>query len=147
MSQPDAVLSALPQLDPFTRLISGLVTTELHDLFIYCEPQEFSTFSPPAGQTCQQWASSFVQAVGGYIDNPDATADCRYCQYRVGDDFLRGLNISFDDRWRDLGVSLILFATRMGNGPSPSSQRLTDPAASLSLLQTLRSSCAILLLI
>lgn len=97
-------MSAVQQLDPFTRLISGLVTTELHDLFIYCEPQEFSTFSPPAGQTCQQWASSFVQAVGGYIDNPDATADCRYCQYRVGDDFLRGLNISFDDRWRDLGI-------------------------------------------
>jgi len=96
-------------LDPFTRLISGLVTTELHDLYIYCEPQEFRTFTTPAGQTCEQWAGAFVQSAGGYLEDPNATGSCNYCQYRVGDDFTRSLNISFDDRWRDLGIFIAFF--------------------------------------
>lgn len=92
------------QLNPFTRLISGLVTSALHDLPIYCEPQEFFQFAPPAGQTCEQWAGSYVTSAGGYLNNPAATDICEYCTYRVGDDFYRGLGISFDDRWRDLGI-------------------------------------------
>jgi ABC-type multidrug transport system permease subunit len=47
-------------LDPFTRLIGGLVTNELHELQITCSDREFYRFAPPAGQTCQQWAGDFV---------------------------------------------------------------------------------------
>ncbi|KAG8718374.1 hypothetical protein FRC09_012757 [Ceratobasidium sp. 395] len=96
----------LYELDPFTRLISGLVSTELHGLKITCSPLEFSVFQPPSGETCVQWAGDFVNATVGYLDNPSATSDCRYCPYTYGDDFYSALNISFDTRWRDLGIMI-----------------------------------------
>ncbi|KAG9100824.1 hypothetical protein FRC06_003645 [Ceratobasidium sp. 370] len=96
----------LYQLDPFTRLVSGMVSTELHGLKITCTSLEFAVFQPPSGQTCVQWAGDFVNASAGYLDNPDAGSDCRYCPYSYGDDFYTGLGISFDNRWRDLGIMI-----------------------------------------
>ncbi|KAG8704963.1 hypothetical protein FRC08_001922 [Ceratobasidium sp. 394] len=96
----------LYQLDPFTRLIAGMVSTELHGLKITCTPLEFAVFQPPSGQTCVQWAGDFVNASVGYLDNPDSSSDCRYCPYSYGDDFYTGLGISFDNRWRDLGIMI-----------------------------------------
>ncbi|TFK42022.1 pleiotropic drug resistance ABC transporter [Crucibulum laeve] len=95
------------QLDPFTRTLAAMVSTELHGLIIRCKPDEFAIFDPPSGQTCGDWASSFADTVGGYIDNTSDTSACRYCQYKVGDEFYTPLNISFDERWRD---AFILFA-------------------------------------
>ena len=53
-------------------------------LKITCKADEFAVFSPPSGQTCASWASDFVNAVGGYLDNPNDSAGCRYCQFKVG---------------------------------------------------------------
>ena len=40
----------------------------LHDEIVNCTQAELSVFQPPQGQTCQQWAGEFVQAVGaGYL--------------------------------------------------------------------------------
>ncbi|KAH9815156.1 pleiotropic drug resistance ABC transporter [Melampsora americana] len=97
------------QLDPYTRIMGGLVVNELHGLRITCAPQEFSRIQPPIGQTCQQWLSTFVNSTGGYLQNPDATSDCDYCQYKVGEEFSTPLNYSYSNRWRDLGI-LVAFS-------------------------------------
>jgi len=97
----------LYQLVPYTRTLSAMLSTELHGLVIRCASDEFNVFNPPTNQTCQDWAGDFVSAFGGYLDNPTATAACRYCQYAVGDEFFTPLNIRFDTRWRD---AFILFA-------------------------------------
>jgi ATP-binding cassette, subfamily G (WHITE), member 2, SNQ2 len=73
----------LYQLVPYTRTMSAVLSTELHGLVIRCASDEFNVFTPPANQTCQDWAGDFVSAFGGYLDNPTATAACRYCQYAV----------------------------------------------------------------
>ncbi|KAF8963959.1 ABC-2 type transporter-domain-containing protein [Flammula alnicola] len=95
------------QLDPYTRTLAAMVSTELHGLIIKCKSDEFATFNPPTGQNCSSWAQPFVDVFGGYIDNLSDTAACRYCQYAVGDQFFVPLNISFSKRWRD---AFILFA-------------------------------------
>ncbi|KAK1060938.1 ATP-binding cassette transporter snq2 [Friedmanniomyces endolithicus] len=94
----------LYQLDPFTRLISGLVATELHDLPVVCTQRELNRFTAPAGQSCGEYMASFFGAGGaGYIvDN--ATSACEYCAYKVGDQFYEPLGISFGHRWRDFGI-------------------------------------------
>jgi len=92
------------QLDPFTRAIAASISTELHGLVITCKPDEFAVFNPPSGQTCGQWAEAFVSTVGGYIDNVNDTIACRYCQYKVGDEFFEPLNISYHHRWRDIWI-------------------------------------------
>lgn len=59
----------------------------------------------PSGQTCNEWAGRFATAVGGYLNNPDATGvDCEFCQYSVGDSFYRNLEIDYAVRWREFGI-------------------------------------------
>ncbi|KAF8511207.1 ABC-2 type transporter-domain-containing protein [Gautieria morchelliformis] len=104
--------SWLYQLTPYTRVLSGMLSTELHGLTIACQGDEFAVFNPPSGQTCQTWAGQFQQIAGGYLDNPSATELCRYCQYKVGDEYFTPLNIEFSNRWRDV---FILFAYFIAN--------------------------------
>jgi len=45
----------------------------------------------------------FASGAPGYIlDN--ATDVCRYCAYKVGDEFYQALGYEFGNRWRDLGI-------------------------------------------
>ncbi|TDZ36237.1 ABC transporter G family member 11 [Colletotrichum spinosum] len=96
----------LYQLDPFTRLIGGMVTTALHDLKVVCTQAEFNPFKAPDGQTCGEYMQPFFERGGpGYIANNN-TQDCQYCAYKVGDEFYTPLDLSFDNRWRDMGIFL-----------------------------------------
>ena len=97
-------------------------------LKITCKSEEFAVFDPPSGQTCAAWARDFVNAAGGYLDNPNDSAACRYCQYsvsgidtwprgfvltpgKVGDEFFLPLNIRYSHRWRDVGIYFCFFGT------------------------------------
>lgn len=123
--------SWLYQLDPYTRLLSPMLSTELQyvmsdllitvvadfyvlfrsGLTIRCRSNEFNIFNPPSGQTCQAWAGEFVNAFGGYLDNPNDTSSCRYCQYAVGDQYFEPLNIKYSNRWRDVWILFAFFST------------------------------------
>merc|ERR1712107_173211 len=92
------------ELDPFTRLISGLVSSVLYDVPVRCRESEFNVFPAPTGQTCGDYAGAFATAVGGYIDNPGSQGDCNFCQYSVGQSFYASIGIDFSTRWRDLGI-------------------------------------------
>ncbi|KAI9654787.1 MAG: hypothetical protein M1821_005781 [Bathelium mastoideum] len=95
----------LYQLDPFTRLVGGMVVTELHDLPVVCKPDEFNTFPPPPGQNCGSYMAPFFANGGlGYIADNSSTTSCDYCAYSVGDQFYQGFDLSFSHRWRDLGI-------------------------------------------
>ena len=98
----------LYELDPWTRLIGGMVVTELEGRPVVCAAGEFNTFSAPAGQTCGAYMKNFFAAGGaGYIAD-NATSACQYCAYSVGNQFYEPLGFSFDNRWRDLGEFLPL---------------------------------------
>ncbi|XXG95582.1 hypothetical protein Hte_001849 [Hypoxylon texense] len=102
----------LYQLDPFTRLISGTVTTALADLPVNCQPWELSSFTAPDNQTCGEYMASFLETGAGYIvDN--ATSACEYCAYKVGNQFYEPLGFSFDLRWRDLGIFLAFIGSNL----------------------------------
>jgi len=101
--------SWLYQLVPYTRFVAAMVSTELHGLVIRCNSDEFAVFQPPSGQTCKAWAQDFVDAFGGYLDNPNAVNSCRYCQYSIGDEFFTPLNIQFSNRWRDVFIVFAYF--------------------------------------
>lgn len=91
-------------LDPFGRLISGMLVTELHGRTVECVDSELQSFSAPAGQTCGQYMQSYFAAGNpGYIVNND-TSSCQYCAYKTGDQFYTPLDYDFDNRWRDLGI-------------------------------------------
>ena len=54
--------------------------------------------------TCQDFAGPFVQEVGGYLNNENATADCQYCQYKSGDEYTASKDYSYADRWRNVWI-------------------------------------------
>jgi ABC-type multidrug transport system permease subunit len=101
------------QLDPFTRLIGGMVVTELHGREVVCTPNELNAFAAPAGQTCGEYMSNFFERGGnGYIVN-NATSACQYCAYKVGDQFYDALELNFDNRWRDLGILIAFIGSNL----------------------------------
>jgi ABC-type multidrug transport system permease subunit len=94
----------LYQLDPFTRLVGGMVVTELHGLPVECKSKELNSFSAPSGETCGSYMADFFENGGaGYIAK-NATELCEYCAYKVGDQFYEPLGFTFGHRWRDLGI-------------------------------------------
>ena len=105
--------SWLYQLDPFTRLIGGMVVTELHDRPVVCRPQELNRFAAPPGLSCGQYMAPYFARGGlGYIAD-NRTSDCAYCAYRVGDQFFEPLGFSFANRWRDLGIMAAFVASNL----------------------------------
>ena len=94
----------LYELNPFTRLIGGMVVTELHNLPVRCTSAEYNQFHAPQGQTCGEYMSDFfANGAPGYLLDEAANL-CNYCAYKVGDEFYNPLGYSFSNRWRDLGI-------------------------------------------
>ncbi|ORZ20017.1 ABC-2 type transporter-domain-containing protein [Lobosporangium transversale] len=94
-------------LDPYHYVIEGLVTVQLNGVRVECKNDEYSVFNTPSGQACSQYAAAFMKTATGYINNPDATSNCQYCQYSKGEDFYHGLNMDYGHRWRNLGIMCI----------------------------------------
>jgi ATP-binding cassette subfamily G (WHITE) protein 2 (SNQ2) len=100
-------------LNPFTRLIGGMIVTELHDRKVVCTPAEFNMFRAPQGQTCGEYMSDFFAGgAPGYLLN-NATDMCSYCAYKVGDEFYKPLGYEFGNRWRDLGIFAAFIASNL----------------------------------
>jgi len=103
----------LYQLNPFTRLISGMVVTALHDMPVHCTQRELNSFTAPPGTTCGEYMQPFFERGGaGYLVRNDTTA-CEYCAYKVGDQFYEPLGLSFDHRWRDMGIYIAFIGSNL----------------------------------
>ncbi|GAC74993.1 pleiotropic drug resistance proteins [Moesziomyces antarcticus T-34] len=103
-------------LSPFTWLVEGMLGSVLTGRPVRCAPNELNAITPPSGQTCAQYLANFVTTLDGpnlgtgyYQDGPNGT--CEYCQFRVGDDYLRTIDMNAANRFRDLGFicAYILF--------------------------------------
>ncbi|OTB00441.1 hypothetical protein M426DRAFT_267684 [Hypoxylon sp. CI-4A] len=93
-------------VNPATYWIGGILATTLDGIPVQCDSSETAQFDAPPNQTCQSYAGEFAQAAGGYLLNPDATSNCQYCPYSVGNQYLTTLNINADQKWRDFGIFL-----------------------------------------
>ncbi|KAI9930069.1 hypothetical protein MW887_011879 [Aspergillus wentii] len=103
----------LYQLDPFTRLVGGMVVTELHDRPVQCTLGEYNRFQAPPNQTCGEYMQLFFESGGaGYLLN-NATQSCEYCAYKVGDQFYETFSMDFANRWRDLGIFICYIASNL----------------------------------
>lgn len=93
-------------VNPSTYWIGGVLAATLDGIPVECTVEETAQFNVPAGQTCESYAGAFADSAGGYLLNPRATADCQYCPYRSGNQYLATLNIQASDKWRDFGIFL-----------------------------------------
>jgi len=68
-------------LSPFTYLLSGLLGAIAHGIPVRCADYEFARFNAPNGQTCQQYAASYIKMFGGYVQT-GANNQCE-CMHTV----------------------------------------------------------------
>ena len=94
-------------VNPSTWWIAGMLAATLPGIPVVCADSEAAHFNPPPGSTCLEYAGAFVlQAGRGYLTNPDATANCGYCPYKDGEEFMATLNVVPSDKWRNFGIFL-----------------------------------------
>lgn len=91
------------RVSPLTYFIGSELGIILHDRPVVCSQEEYNYLNPPQGQTCGEFLKTYFESSTGYVNNPDDTTNCAVCQYRVGDEFLHSLDISWDQRWRNIG--------------------------------------------
>ncbi|KAI9275480.1 ABC-2 type transporter-domain-containing protein [Phascolomyces articulosus] len=99
-------------LDPFHYCIEALTVNEMRDLSIRCNQDDFIKFDPPLGRTCGSYMEQFFSSPGstGYIDNPNATVECNYCQYSTGKEYYTTIyQWSEKNRYRNLGIIIGFF--------------------------------------
>lgn len=99
-------------INPFKYLMGSLLVFNVWDTEVHCTDNEFAAFNSPNGSTCGQYLSSYMEGPGSRMDltNPEATSDCRVCQYRMGSDYLYTLNLkAYYYGWRDAAI-VALFA-------------------------------------
>lgn len=68
---------------------------------------------------------------GGYLTNPDASDDCRYCYAATTDAFLKSVNIRYDTRWRNIGILVVFVGFNVSFCSSSCLHELTCLAAAL----------------
>lgn len=102
------------RVSPFTYYVSGILSTALANAPVVCSDIEFVVTQPPAGQTCAQYMGPFVTAVGGTLQNPNATADCMSCMLSSTNQFLAQINANYGNRWRDWGIEWIYILFNIG---------------------------------
>ncbi|RYC63566.1 hypothetical protein CHU98_g2638 [Xylaria longipes] len=93
-------------VNPSTYWIGGVLAATLDGSPVHCDVSETARFDTPSGQTCQDYAGAYAASAGGYLLNPDARADCQYCPYSSGNEYLATLNIDANEKWRDFGIFL-----------------------------------------
>ena len=89
-----------------------MLSTALANTDVVCAANEYLHFTPPSGQSCANYMSSYIAARGGYLlDNTTNAGVCEFCPIKSTNVFLKGVNSHYDLRWRNFGImwAYILF--------------------------------------
>ncbi|KAE8152303.1 ABC-2 type transporter-domain-containing protein [Aspergillus avenaceus] len=99
------------RVSPFTYLVSAMLSTGLSGTDVQCEAVEYLKLTPPANQTCKEYLQPYIDATqSGYLQNPEATANCGFCAMDKTDTFLASVVSYFDDAWRNFGLMWVYIA-------------------------------------
>ena len=75
----------------------------LSQLKVTCSLDEIVSFNAPAGQSCAEYAATFMSQAPGYLTE-GVNAACGYCPMTSGADYTNMLGYLPVDRWRGFGT-------------------------------------------
>ncbi len=108
LSTPDAMPRFwifMYRVSPFTYLVSAMLSTGLSGTDVECEAVEYLRFNPPDNRTCGSYMQGYIDMMrSGYLQNPEATSQCAFCNMDKTDNFLMQIGSNFDDAWRNFGL-------------------------------------------
>lgn len=91
------------KVSPYTYFIQSYMLIVFHKRPVVCKPVEFSYLDPLEGQTCGEYLGPFLKNAFGYVNNPEATSNCQYCSFSIGDQYLATVGVSHSYKWRNVG--------------------------------------------
>ncbi|KAH7185932.1 ABC-2 type transporter-domain-containing protein [Fusarium flagelliforme] len=91
-------------VSPFTYIVGGMLATGVANTDVTCASNELVPLNPPNGSTCVEYMGDYIQMMGGYLVDEDATSNCQYCSIAKTNTYLAGVNIDYADRWRNFGL-------------------------------------------
>lgn len=94
----------LYRVSPFTYLVEGMLSVAVANTQVQCSNSELLRITPPNGQTCQAYLSTWISEAGGQLINPTSTTECQYCALDSTNTFLSQFQIYYSNRWRDFGL-------------------------------------------
>lgn len=92
------------RVSPFTYLTNGMLATGLANTNVTCSDIEYSTFNPPSGRTCGQYMEAYINQTGGYVLDPNANSQCKFCTASDTNVYLTQLSSEYSTRWRNFGI-------------------------------------------
>ncbi|KAK2063441.1 hypothetical protein LY76DRAFT_535057 [Colletotrichum caudatum] len=110
LARPDAMPGFwifMYRVSPFTYLMSAILSTGLANSKVTCSFNEYVHFSPPNNETCGSYMSGYINAKGGYLQDPTSRTDCSFCTVDNTNTFLASVSSHFDHRWRDFGIGMV----------------------------------------
>lgn len=90
--------------NPFTYLVSVMLSVGLADSPVVCAAAELKEFSPATGQTCSEYMKSYIASAGGYLVDGSSKTLCKFCTATSTNSFLASVNADFHTRWRDIAI-------------------------------------------
>jgi ABC-type multidrug transport system permease subunit/ABC-type multidrug transport system ATPase subunit len=92
------------RISPFTYLVGGMLSASVANTRVECASNEFLSLQPLDGQTCKEYLQPYIDIVGGYLADDNATANCSLCPTGDTNTFLAGVGTYYSDRWRNFGI-------------------------------------------
>ncbi|KAK5270552.1 Multidrug resistance protein [Exophiala xenobiotica] len=94
----------LYRVSPLSYWVSAVLATGLANVDVTCAKNEYITLNPPTGQVCGEYMADYISRAGGYLLDPSATSDCKFCKIKDTNVYLAGIGAHYEDRWRNFGL-------------------------------------------
>ncbi|KAG9246527.1 AtrD, ABC-transporter [Calycina marina] len=103
------------RVSPYTYLVDGLLSVGIGNALVQCTDVELLSFNPTAGDTCGTYMDDYINLYGGggYLQDVNATSDCKFCTLSDTNSFLASLSSSYGHRWRNFGILFAFVAVNI----------------------------------
>lgn len=93
------------RVSPLTYFIDATLAIGVANVNVECADYEYVRFSPPQNKTCGQYMQKYIKSAGtGYLADPSATDECKFCLISKTNDYLRSVSSTYHHRWRNYGI-------------------------------------------
>lgn len=90
--------------NPFTYLVSSILSLGLADSDVTCSDKELLKFKPQTGRTCGEYMQPYIEKTGGYLISNDSTESCNFCTTSSTNVFLSNVGADYSTKSRDIGI-------------------------------------------
>jgi ABC-type multidrug transport system permease subunit len=104
----------LYRVSPFTYMTSSMIATAVANSKVECASVEFMQFAPPSSTTCGQFMGPYMQQVGGYLRDENATDMCSFCTISDTNVYLAQSKVFYSERWRNFGIFMVYSVFNLG---------------------------------